>query len=318
MAEFQHHSSLQVIDGDLYTITNNATLIREVLHFQPSSEHVIIVSYYASGTHWMQQMCQLILHGGLSAATHGEFWDRSPFLEDSGIRVAEATSSPRLLTTHLRPGKITINDSAKYVYVCRNPRDVCVSLYDFLRQMPVRPIEIPFDEFVDMFLLGRLPMPEYFGHVYAGFLLRDKPNVFFVTYEEITKDTPGVVVQLAKFLGEHYMKKIQEDERFLSDILEQCSAEYMKKLLEVPKSELVDLAIKNQKLLTAEEVNLKFREGDTVKFVRHAKVGRWRDVFTKAQLRRTFEKITQMYERTAVEVIWPDIFNDVCTAVDCP
>ncbi|KAH9379388.1 hypothetical protein HPB48_013601 [Haemaphysalis longicornis] len=92
----------------------------------------------------------------------------------------------------------------------------------------------------------------------------------------------------------------------------------MRRLLEVPKSELVDLAIKNQELLTAEQVNLRFKEGDTVKFVRHAKVGRWRDVFTKAQLRRTLEKIAQMYERTAVQVIWPDIFNDVRTAVDFP
>ncbi|KAH9379389.1 hypothetical protein HPB48_013600 [Haemaphysalis longicornis] len=207
MAEFKHHSSLQVIDGDLYTITNNATLIREVLQFEPSSEHVIIVSYYASGTHWMQQMCQLVLHGGRSAATHGEFWNRSPFLEDSGIRVTEVTSSPRLLTTHLRPGKITMNGSAKYVYVCRKPWDVCVSLYDFLRQMPVSPLEISFDEFVDMFLDGRLPVPEYFGHVYAGFLLRNEPNVFFVTYEEITKDTRGVVVRLANFLGEQYRKR---------------------------------------------------------------------------------------------------------------
>ncbi|KAL1426325.1 hypothetical protein MTO96_003339 [Rhipicephalus appendiculatus] len=190
----------QMVDGERYGIFREPQLIREVLRFEPGRDDVVLITYPTSGTHWMQQIMQLIVYRGASATTHDEFRKRSPFLEDYGERISEVTthSHPRILTTHCRPGLLKINQSSKYVYVARNPWDLCASLYDQSRQTPLYPLRATFQEFVPMFLQGHMPYGSYFQHVSAACKLKNQPNVFFVTYEEMTENIAGVVVRLAE------------------------------------------------------------------------------------------------------------------------
>ncbi|KAH9384575.1 hypothetical protein HPB48_026584 [Haemaphysalis longicornis] len=91
-----------------------------------------------------------------------------------------------------------LNKEAEYVDVARNQCDVCVSLYHMVNNVYIwRFQDGTFDEFVDAFIEGEFGYGSYFDHVAAGYALRHEPNVFFLTYENLKKDTRGTVLFLA-------------------------------------------------------------------------------------------------------------------------
>ncbi|KAG0429022.1 hypothetical protein HPB47_024022, partial [Ixodes persulcatus] len=109
------------------------------------------VSYPRSGTHWVQQIIQLILSRGESVETFAEFMERAPYLEVQELK--ETQSFPRLLRTHFPMNKLRISEKAKYIYVARNPWDTCVSCYHLIRECP--PCNFAngtFDDFLDAFI----------------------------------------------------------------------------------------------------------------------------------------------------------------------
>ncbi|KAL1419882.1 hypothetical protein MTO96_004637 [Rhipicephalus appendiculatus] len=286
----------QIVEGERYGLLRDPQIIREILRFEPGKDDVVLITYPTSGTHWMMQIMQLIVYRGSSSTTHVEFRKRSPILEDHGERISEVTtnSHPRILTTHFRPGLLKINQSSKYVYVARNPWDLCASLYDRSRQTPLYPLRATFQEFVPMFCQGYLPYGSYFEHVSAACKLRNEPNVFFVTYEEITENTAGVIVRLADFLGENHGKAVREDSELLNDIVRKCSPDFMKEMMTVPMSDMAKVLLKNKKLLPLTNVATPKDDAEFVKFVRHARMNRWREVFTKEQLRETLLHIEEI------------------------
>lgn len=306
----------QIIDGERYGILRDPEIIWEALRFQPGKDDVVLMTYPTSGTHWMQQIMQLIVHRGQSFTTHSEFCKRFPFLENYGKRIADVTthSHPRILTTHFQPGKLTINQSSKYVYVARNPWDLCASLYDQCRQTPLCPLQATFGEFLPVFLQGYLPYGSYFRHVNAGYALRNEQNVFFVTYEEMAADTAGVVVRLAEFLGASHGRAVQEDAQLLSEIVRKCHPDFMRDLMTLPMKEMANLIVKNKQLLALG--NVEALSGDTrvVSFVRSAKVGRWREVFSKEQLRQVLVHIDEIGDGAFVKQLWSDIWQQVTEA----
>ncbi|KAH7942712.1 hypothetical protein HPB52_000203 [Rhipicephalus sanguineus] len=114
----------------------------------------------------MQQTIQPILHGAASASSYREFGSKFIFLEVVGKPPEVAsTSPPRHLTTHLRPGQVAISSEAKYVYVARNPWDVCASLYDPQRELCGALDGQTFDDFVSLFLQGLMGPGDYFEHM---------------------------------------------------------------------------------------------------------------------------------------------------------
>ncbi|KAL1484976.1 hypothetical protein MTO96_032261 [Rhipicephalus appendiculatus] len=103
--------------------------------------------------------------------------------------------------THIRPGKLATIPEAKYIYVARNPWDVCCSAYDAEMKLIAPADWMPMEEYVSLFLGGRVSVGPYFEHVSAGYIRRNDPNFFFVTYEEMKADCGSVVLRLAHFLG---------------------------------------------------------------------------------------------------------------------
>ncbi|KAH7953461.1 hypothetical protein HPB49_008896 [Dermacentor silvarum] len=110
----------------------------------------------------------------------------------------------RLFQSHFPIRKELINSEAKYIYVTRNPWDVCVSLYHMVTSLSAyRFQDGTFDDFFDAFLSEDVAgYGNYFNHVVSGYEVKDMNNVFFVTYENLTRDTRGTVLKLARFLGE--------------------------------------------------------------------------------------------------------------------
>ncbi|XP_075558283.1 amine sulfotransferase-like isoform X2 [Dermacentor variabilis] len=302
---------VQDVDGDLYNVHFNPDIIREAIAFKPRPGDVIEVSYASSGTRWMQQMIQLVVYKGNSATSYDEFVKRCLLLEHLGKRVDAVTSMPRLIHTHIRPGKLATMAEAKYVYVARNPWDVCCSSYGASMKLRELTERMSFEDYVSMFLDGRVTVGPYFEHVHAGYVRRRDPNFFFVTYEEMVTDCGGVVLRLADFLDCDYGESLRTNPELLSDVVRKCSASYMSTLLSMPKEQFIKLVFKNPNLSHETALRKTKDVEEVVSGVRKAKVGNWRDAFSKAALRMTIEKINTTPQAAFVKELWKDMYAEV-------
>ncbi|XP_075746948.1 sulfotransferase 1A1 isoform X2 [Rhipicephalus microplus] len=160
----------QIIDGVPRCPFMTAESLRQGLGFVACKGDLLQVSYPRSGTHWVQYITQLILKEGEPVDTYEQFMEGAKFIEYfSGIDDCKPGTLVRTLCTHLPLRKEKLNPEAKYVYVARNPWDVCVSLYHHERNISAfRFEEGAFDDFLEVFLTGELGYGFYFDHVKAG------------------------------------------------------------------------------------------------------------------------------------------------------
>ncbi|KAH6931711.1 hypothetical protein HPB50_027303 [Hyalomma asiaticum] len=309
--KIEHGTVIKQLWGNIWR-----EIIRDVLQFEPGTDDVVLVNYPTSGTHWMQQIMQLIVYRGSSATTHSDFRLRSPFLEDYGKRITEVKthSHPRILTTHFKPGKLKINQSSKYVYAARNPWDLCASRYQQCRQMPLYPLQATFEEFLPLFLKGHVPYGSYFEHVSAGYAFREEPNFFFVTYEEVAANTSGVVVRLTEFLGASHGNAVREGAELLNDIVRKSSASFMKDMMTVRMEEMENIRVTNKELSSLKNIRAPTDDVGLVKFVRYARVGRWKETFNKEQLSETLLYIEKIGHGEVVKQLWGNIWQEVMEA----
>ncbi|XP_072943485.1 sulfotransferase 1E1-like [Epargyreus clarus] len=117
--------------------------------------------------------------------------------------------SPRFIKTHMPLSLLppSLLETAKVVYVARNPRDVAVSNYYHIKSHQVIPAEGEFKPFWKLFIDNHVIWSPYFEHVKEAWRQRNHPNMAFIFYEELSKDLPGVARRLAKFFGKEYSEE---------------------------------------------------------------------------------------------------------------
>lgn len=299
----------QIIDGVRRCLWLDPEIYRTNLAFRASSGDIVQCSFPKSGTHWVQFIIQMILKGGEPITTYVEFLQNMRFIEYVKAEQWTPTLPARCYLTHVPLRAETMNSDAKYVYVARNPWDVCVSLFHQVTNMSVYQFQDgTFDEFVEAFLDGDAGYGSYFDHLASGYRLKDEPNVFFLTYEELKADTKGAILRLARFLGDEYGSVLEKNEELLQKILEWSTSERMRKIA------VMDL----QLLRTPEWAEQYGRvtasckegyEGDSTKYgvVRKAKVGDWKQHFTAQQLSRFEKKIRDEGDNASFMQLWKDI-----------
>ncbi|GAV06783.1 hypothetical protein RvY_16713-2 [Ramazzottius varieornatus] len=88
------------------------------------------------------------------------------------------------------------------IYVCRNVKDVMVSLYYHYMYHPSKIIDRlgTFEEFAEDFMKGAVADGPYFGHLHSYWTHRHDANVLFIAYEAMLKDHRGTVRKIATFL----------------------------------------------------------------------------------------------------------------------
>lgn len=304
----------QIIDGVPRCPFMTPKSLRQGLDFVACKGDLLQVSYPRSGTHWVQYITQLILKEGESVDTYEQFMEGAKFIEYfDGVADRKGSTPMRTFCTHLPLRKDKLNPKAKYIYVARNPWDVCVSLYHHERNISAFRFEDgTFDDFLEVFLTGELGYGFYFDHLMAGYALKGEPNVFFVTYEELTRDTRGTVIRLAHFIGEHYGRSLveggEEGEGKLNLILKRSSAKNMKEVTIFNMRETPDPGL--QKRLDELNVSSKTAHGGDVKcheVLRKAKVGGWKEHFSREHLRRMEATIRETTKGSDVMDLWNDI-----------
>ncbi|KAK8768455.1 3-beta-hydroxysteroid sulfotransferase-like [Amblyomma americanum] len=299
----------QIIDGVPRCLSIDPEILRENLKFRARSGDVVQSTFPKSGTHWVLYITQLILREGEPVTTHEELSREWRFLEYMNIKDWKSTLPLRTFTTHLPLKKDMLTEEGKYVYVARNPWDVCVSFYKMASNLSTFDFQDgTFEEFVDVFVNGNFGYGDYFEHVASGYALREEPNVFFITYEELKKDTREGILRLARFLGERYGNALEEDEKLLEQLLERSKPEYMRSVVVINLSENAsphwDEVISRNKIRCKEGY-----EGDKNRYalVRTAKVGGWKEYFTPELLQRIELRIREAEKSSSFMNLWKEI-----------
>ncbi|VVC96643.1 unnamed protein product [Leptidea sinapis] len=127
------------------------------------------------------------------------------------------STSQRFIKTHLPFSLLPpdLPETAKVVYIARDPRDVFVSLHHILihRFYFDRP-----DELWNLYRRGLIPWGPIFPHIKEGWAARHHPNVYFIFYEDVVTDLPGSLRRMANFFGKTFtneqIEKLAEHLRF--------------------------------------------------------------------------------------------------------
>ncbi|XP_065289675.1 3-alpha-hydroxysteroid sulfotransferase-like [Dermacentor albipictus] len=299
----------QVIDGVPRCAGIVPEVLRENLKFRAQKGDVVQSTFPKSGTHWMMYIVQLILREGEPMTTHEEFAKDYRFIEYMDIKGWKSSLPVRTFATHLPLSEGNISEEGKYIYVARNPWDVCVSMYHMVTNLSSYEYQdATFEEFVNVFVSGNFGYGDYFEHVASAYNLRQQPNVLFVTYEEMKKDTRDVIIKVAHFVGEHYGRALLENETLLDMMLECSKPEHMRSVV------VVDFRKSRsphwKKVFDRSTVTCKQGyEGDQTKYglVRTAKVGGWKEHFTPELLRRMEARIREVEPMSVFMNLWKDI-----------
>jgi hypothetical protein len=96
---------------------------------------------------------------------------------------------------------VPYSPEARYIVMVRDPKDVIVSSYHFVRALTLGPLMPSVRHWVELSLAGELPQGSWAEHVASYWPLRTRPNVLFLTYERLSADPRGVIQQVARFMG---------------------------------------------------------------------------------------------------------------------
>ncbi|KAL6654024.1 hypothetical protein ACP70R_007489 [Stipagrostis hirtigluma subsp. patula] len=221
--------------------------------FTPRPGDVVLANPHKCGTTWLKALAFATMARGVHPPTpeHLEHpllrlnpHDCVPFMDmlfatGSGSKM-DALPSPRLMATHMHhallPASISENPQCKIVYICigRDPKDMVVSLWHFVRKM------IPDLSFSDMFehaCEGVSYSGPIWDHV-LGYWNASKASpktVLFLRYEDMLRNPVDNTRKLARFVGQPF-SPAEEEGGVAMDIVRLCSFEKMKNL-EVNKSD---------------------------------------------------------------------------------
>jgi Sulfotransferase domain len=200
--------------------------------YQATFHDVFACVYFKSGTNWLMQILVEIVHHGAAKFEHVH--DIVPWPDSPDPRYAVPLSdqatwkkSPeglRVIKTHRLLADIPFSPEARYVCVVRDPKDVCVSAYHFIRASVMGPMTPAVPMFVEYFL-----SPAFSFYPWAAFLdgywrIRNCENVLFMTYEEMKADLRGTVRKIAGFL------KVELSEAEMDAVVRHASFDHMKEI----------------------------------------------------------------------------------------
>ncbi|XP_013198993.2 sulfotransferase 1C4-like [Amyelois transitella] len=277
-------------------------LIPQIYNLELRADDVFIATFPKAGTTWTQELVWLVANElDYDTAKRVPLTVRCPFLEFSvfshndvgqalikqacevdktkyeiaknlkknGIEVANELPSPRFIKTH-QPFSLLPPDlleKTKVVYTARDPRDVVVSYYHHQKFMPIYGYKGEFKDFWKLFKKDMLDWTPFFSHFREAWELRNHPNLLFLFYEELSKDMPGVIRRVAKFLG----KTVTEEQ--ISGLCEHLKFENFRKNKSVNYEVLGELGF--------------IKKGEH--FVRKGKTGGWREYFDEEMTKEAEE-----------------------------
>jgi aryl sulfotransferase len=260
--------------------------------FRPRTDDIIVATYPKSGTTWMQRILSLLIFRSEEPLA----LDRTfPWLEvnrrpiETVVEDLEAQRHRRSVKTHVPFDGVPQFDTAKYIHVARDGRDVCMSYHyhctgfrqealarmdaiglaePTLRRPYPRVDPNPAVHFHNWLTTGAIdgqsdgtPYLSYFFYEWSFWDARKKENLLFVHYDDLQADLVGEMRRIADFL------EIEIDAAELSRMAGAATFESMRK---------------NAELLIPEMA--KNFESGALRLVNKGQSGRWRGIYHETDL----------------------------------
>ncbi|CAL1300213.1 unnamed protein product [Larinioides sclopetarius] len=304
------------IDGFRIPTAFSEEAYKSALAYKPRPDDLFIVTYPKCGTTWVQNLAALIFRDGKPFTSGLEFFTQAPFLELTGAEGAEKMKRPGSIKIHLPFQKAPYSPEAKYIFIARNPKDCCVSHYHHTKNGLAHVFaDDTFEDFLESFIKGEVDFGDYFETTLSWWEHRNDPNVLFITYEELKKDTINTTLKIAGFIGSEYKEKLEKDPKRLQDVIQQSSFdfmnEYMKKhmneMLTLPKEQIrnnpdIPSGLKALLLWVPDDI-LKHSE-TPILLVRKGIIGDWRNYFSPSLSARMDEKMKEKFAGTGLLDLW--------------
>lgn len=179
--------------------------------YEPTAADVFVCAGFKAGTTWMLQIAtQIAFRGAAEFANihHVVPWpDGPPMLRQHMIPLANpsprerAPTGLRVIKTHVVQSSVPYSPAARYIAVVRDPKDVIVSGYHFLRSLVYGPLMPSVSHWVDLNLNAHVSQGSWAAHLASYWSVRNRGNVLFLTYEEMKRDTGAAIGRVATFMG---------------------------------------------------------------------------------------------------------------------
>lgn len=195
-----------VVDGWIYPPFINEKTIETSKQFKLRPEDVFIATFPKCGTTWTQKIVQKLHEVHCTCALEGlgtHLLEIIPWLENSKVEEIDARASPRYLKTHSPYNHVAYDKSVpcKYIYVSRNPKDACVSLYHHARGFAVFGYSGEFADFAELFLQGKVESGCWWTHLKEFYVNSRKMDTLFLRYEDMHSEGEKMIQQINDYIG---------------------------------------------------------------------------------------------------------------------
>jgi len=205
--------------------------------YAPGPQDVFVMTYPKSGTNWMLQMAHQLIHHGEADFEHIHDvipWpdiQATPVMRRYAIPLDEATEwerAPerrRVIKTHYNWNLLPYSPEARYIGIIRDPKDVFVSNYFFIRDSLYGAAMPAPATWYRLFLSKNFMLGGSWAVNAAGYWAeRHRPNVLVLSFKTMKKDLRGTVTKVASFLG------ITASDAVIDDVCRLSSFEHMKRI----------------------------------------------------------------------------------------
>ncbi|XP_013421044.1 sulfotransferase 1C2-like [Lingula anatina] len=154
--------------------------------FECRKDDILLLTYPKSGTRWIYYVVSMVKNNSTDDPSM-----HSMYLEMLDQEDFAKMASPRILSSHL-PIHLLPPDvwskQIKIILVTRNPKDVAVSYYNFLKGLKKFEYSGPWESYFPIFTQGKVPYGSWFDHTKEMCKRVDSyPNCLFLTYEDMLK-----------------------------------------------------------------------------------------------------------------------------------
>uniref|UniRef100_A0A8C6X9R4 Sulfotransferase n=1 Tax=Naja naja TaxID=35670 RepID=A0A8C6X9R4_NAJNA len=177
-------------------LDNTAANLDLLRNFKAQPNDLLICTYPKAGTTWMQEIVDMLQHGGnKQKCARGPIYERIPFIDMFPM---------------------------KPVSSARNIKDTIVSYFHFHRMNQHMPEPGNWDQFLENFLAGKIAWGSWFDHVQDWWKAKDHHPILYLFYEDIKEDPAREIKKVAHFLS------FELPDPLLKEIIEHTKFETMK------------------------------------------------------------------------------------------
>ncbi|XP_062621912.1 sulfotransferase 1B1-like [Saccostrea cucullata] len=215
-------------DGQLFPANvfgDVSNTLKNLNEMEFKDNDICIVSYPKSGTHWCYEIVSM-LRNNTSDFQKGVPPLFGMFPVEELKQVPDGVYVSHFMPRHMP--KDFIKKQCKIINIYRNPKDVVVSLFNFIKKTKAGDLmkDMPFDVFLEMFFNGQLP-----GGTWTKFIkewtnfTEENPSypLLNICYEDMKKDLRGYVKKISTFL------ELDSSEELMDEIALKCQFQAMAK-----------------------------------------------------------------------------------------